>query len=182
MMWCFLDNGDICVWVTNCEETYMKNKFFTGMIGLLVGFISGGISITKLFEKKILNKEKEIYKNKSYYDMSRKWVEAYQNNKRLADYLKTKGYNRVAIYGMGDIGVLLYKELMNTNVNVLYGIDKSTIGRGFDLKIVAPSPEMEEVDVIIVTALFAFDEISEMLSDMVSYKIEALDDLIYEMC
>lgn len=157
-------------------------KILNFIVGLVIGAISGAAGSLKCFEKKIIKSEKESYRFRVYYELTRKWVEAYQLDKSLEEHLLEKGYKTVAIYGMGDVGYLLFRELESSKIKVEYGIDKNTIGRGFNLKIVAPSNNMEEVDAIIVTAVFAFDDIKAMLEPMVNCPIVALDDLIYELC
>lgn len=157
-------------------------KILSFIVGAAVGVISGTAGSLKCFEKKIIKGEKESYKFRGYYELTRKWVEAYQLGKSLEDLLLEKGYENIAIYGMGDVGCLLFRELEPSKIKVKYGIDKGTIGRGFHLQIVAPSNDMEKVDAIIVTAVFAFDEIKAMLESMVNCPVVALDDLIYELC
>lgn len=157
-------------------------KILNFIVGIIVGIISGVAGGLKCLEKKIIKGEKESYKFRVYYDLTRKWVEAYQLGKSLEELLLNKKYENVAIYGMGDVGYLLFRELESSKIKVKYGIDKATIGRGINLQIVAPSSDMEKVDAIIVTAIFAFDEIKAMLESMVSYPVVSLDDLIYELC
>ncbi len=152
------------------------------IVGITAGIISGVTGSLKCFEKKIIKGEKESYKFRVYYDLTRKWVEAYQLDKSLEELLLDKKYESIAIYGMGDVGYLLFRELEPSRIKVKYGIDKSTIGRGINLPIVAPSSDMEKVDAIIVTAIFAFDDIQKMLESMVDYPVIPLDDLIYELC
>lgn len=151
-------------------------------VGMITGAISGISGSLKCYEKKIIKSEKDSYKFRIYYELTRKWVEAYQLGRSLEDLLFEKGYEDVAIYGMGDVGYLLFRELESSKIKVKYGIDKDPIGRGFDLPIVAPSKDMEKVDAIIITAVFAFNEIKEMLESLVDCPIVALDDLIYELC
>lgn len=157
-------------------------KIFNFIVGITAGTVSGMAGSLKCFEKKIIKSEKESYKFRVYYELTRKWVETYQLGKSLEELLLEKKYENIAIYGMGDVGYLLFRELESSRIKVKYGIDKTTIGRGINLQIVAPSSDMEKVDAIIVTAVFAFDEIREMLESMVSYPVVSLDDLIYELC
>lgn len=153
-------------------------KIFSFIVGAATG-VAGSL---KCFEKKIIKGEKESYKFRVYYELTRKWVEAYQSGRSLEKLLLEKGYENIAIYGMGDVGYLLFRELESSKIKVKYGIDKNSIGRGFDLQIVVPSKNMEKVDAIIVTAVFAFDDIEKMLESMINCPVVALDDLIYELC
>lgn len=65
--------------------------------------------------------------NKFYnmYFMLEKWMEGQYSDRCIGDYIISKGWKNVAIYGCGDVGKLLYKELMLHDVNVVCGIDKN---------------------------------------------------------
>ncbi len=168
--------------VTFAERRIIKMKIiFISLIVFMFGILIGGIGVTKLFTPKILHKEKEIFKFKSYYDMTRQWIYIYQSGNKIEEILKTKKINSIAIYGMGDIGILLYEELKDSSISIEYMIDRNTLGRGYDIKIVTPTSKMKKVDAIIITPIFEFDEIRSMLEELVSYDIYALDDLIYEI-
>ena len=44
-----------------------------------------------------------------------------------------------------------------------------------------PDDELEPVDVIVVTAIYYFDEIEDMLSEKVDYPVISLEDILYEV-
>lgn len=152
-----------------------------GILGVIVGGIAGVISTVKFLEKRIVRKEKDVYRFHTYYNMLRCWVTVKQKGKSIADYLNDKGYSKIAIYGMGEVGVLFLDELKGSSVQVKYGIDRNADERCADVEIVQPSKDMETVDAIVVSAVFAYDEIKDMLEEMVDCPILALDDLIYEV-
>lgn len=156
-------------------------KFIWSILDFLLGFGMGNITAINCLKKKIINREKEIYRFKAYYDMLRKWIEAKQGGKSLEDLLLKKGYKNIAIYGMGDVGNLLLDELKNTNINVVYGIDNNAFIQSCKLEIVKPQDGLKKVDAIIVSAIFAYDEIVGMLEPLVDCPIVAMDDLIYEI-
>jgi len=156
-------------------------KLLWSIFDFILGFVTGNITGIKCLEKKIVKREKEIYRFRIYYDMLRKWIEAKQKGKSLEDLLLEKGYKNIAVYGIGEIGILLLDELKNTSINVVYGIDKSDIVQNGNLEIVKPQGELKKVDAIIVSAVFVYDEIAAMLESLVDCPIVAMDDLIYEM-
>ena len=49
------------------------------------------------------------------------------------------------------------------------------------MDVVTPEDFLEEVDVIVVTAIHYFDEIESMLGEKVDYPIISLEDIIYEI-
>ena len=151
------------------------------ILNFCLGIVAGNLTAVNCLKKRIINREKDVYKFKAYYDMLRKWIEVEQEGKSIEELLLKKGYTNIAIYGMGDVGNLLFADLKNTSINVLYGIDKNIIGNSLELEIVKPQENLKKVDAIIVSAVFAYDEIADMLRPLVDCPVIAMDDLIYEI-
>lgn len=103
-------------------------------------------------EKKALLYDVEKYK--SFLEIFDKWLYLKRSNSfSIVDFLKEKGIESVAIYGFGLIGKQLYNELIDDNVNVVYGIDRYVGQYGNDLTIYRPEDDQwAETDAIIVTA------------------------------
>ena len=49
------------------------------------------------------------------------------------------------------------------------------------MDILTPEDELEPVDVIVVTAIYYFDEIEDMLFEKVDYPVVSLEDILYEL-
>lgn len=120
-------------------------------------------------------------KFKSYYHVLNRWLALKQEGKSITEYFSQKGYNKVAIYGMGEVGNRLYEECMNNQLNVAYAIDQNSIGVYSELDVYGIEDELPEVDVIVVTAIFAFDEIYSDLSSKVDCPIVSLEDIVFEI-
>ena len=105
-----------------------------------------------------------------------KWVLAKRYNDNLANIVKRMGYERIAIYGMGDIGYLLLDELMKSDLDIPYVIDK-----GF---VYSPKPlknfedEWERVDLIIVTLPHLYESICSEIANKCDYKVISLLDML----
>ena len=99
-----------------------------------------------------------------------KWLYLKRDNKfNIAEYLKSKGIELVAIYGLGIIGKQLYNELLCENIKVAYGIDRYVGQYGDGLAIKRPEDDKwEAVDAIIITA---YEE--DTVYDLVKSKTEA---------
>ncbi len=156
-------------------------KMGLGIAGL-AGMILGG-GIVEIVEKKNKkSKNKSIDQNtkrlKSYYDILNKWLSMKQKGESLEEYFLDYGYKSVAIYGMGELGKRLYDELKDTNIKVLYAIDKNSGGKYLDIDIKSPDEDLPEVDVTVVTAVFAFDEILSELEDKLSSQIISLNEVL----
>lgn len=153
----------------------------TMITGLLAGTVLGAIGVGKSIGKELENTSTMSEKHLALFLLMNQWVKAKQKGKNVADYLKEKGYKRIAIYGMSYAGETLLSELENTNVEVAYGIDRSMSGIGVDLKVVSPDDTLDEVDAIVVTAITFFEEIKEGLEIKVKCPIISLEDILYEM-
>ena len=103
------------------------------------------------------------------------------NHEQLVDGIKKKinGY-RVSIYGMGVYGQMLLHLLLDAGVNVIYGIDQHA-GAMRDSEIPVyglNKKKYPETDIVIVTPLFAFDEIIRTTLKNINCPIVRVDDFI----
>ena len=109
------------------------------------------------------------------------WLRIRQEGKTLVEYFEKNDYKTVAIYGMKELGERLYDELENSGIEVRYIIDKNADSIYADVDVITPDDDLEPVDVIVVTAIYYFDEIEEMLSEKVDYPVVSLEDILYEV-
>lgn len=75
----------------------------------------------------------------------------------------------------------LLDELKDCGVEVKYAVDKNADSIYADLDVHLPDEELPKVDVVVVTAVYFFDEIYNNLMDKVSCPIVSLEDVIYEI-
>ena len=80
---------------------------------------------------------------------------------------------------MSYAGETLVNELIGSNIQVEYGIDKNAIYTSVD--VVSPEDELKEVDAVIVTAVTFFEEVEALLADKMSCPIISLEDILYEI-
>ena len=73
------------------------------------------------------------------------------------------------------------EELKDTDIHVAYGIDKGAESIYAEIDIVSPDDNLQEVDVIVVTAITFFEDIEEKLSKKVNCPIVSLEDILYEL-
>lgn len=159
----------------------MKKKGILGM--MLMGLASAGavaLSV-KTSQDAIAEKDQKINKFKNYYNMLNEWLYLKQNGTSLDTYFKKNDYNSIAIYGMGEMGNRLYDELKQSNIEVKYVIDKNATSVYSELEVLDPEEEFPEVDAIVVTATFAFDEIENSIENKVNCPIVSLEDVVYEV-
>lgn len=150
-------------------------------ISSLIGCTMGILGQDYLKNKIIREKDKEIKKYKDYYHLLNQWFIIKEDKKLLADYFEKQGYKTIAIYGMGELGNHLLNELKETSIEVKYAIDKNINSTAGDTNLRTINDEFECVDAIIVTAIFAFDEIRQTLSEKCSFPIISLEEVVFNI-
>ncbi len=125
-------------------------------------------------------KEKRYLREHTYYETMYRWIENKNAGKSIESYFIENQYKTIAIYGAGTLGELLYEDIKNSKIEIAYFIDKSSYGKtnyiALEKEIYHPAQisELENVDAIIVTPIFAFQEIKKelkakgVLSDIIS--------------
>ena len=142
-----------------------------------------GMEITFWTEslRKFFNVEEKEYKFRLYYFVLNEWLALQQEGKFLGEYLIQHNIRTVAIYGMGELGERLYNELKNSDVEVKYAINER-LGDGHpELDMRVAEDELPTVDAVIVTAVFAFDEIKAKLSHATNNRIISLAELVSQV-
>lgn len=161
----------------------MKKGTVAALGTILGGAI--GVAAQHMKTKKRLNADIELgRKNEEIIKAYSQWMKIKKEGRSLADYLKENGYQKIAVYGMHYLGENLCEELEDTDIEIKYAIDKNADNMGFDDKniiVYTPDEELEEVDAVIVTAFYFYDEIEEKLSERLDCPIVSLEDILYEL-
>lgn len=156
-------------------------KKMIGIFALAAGIIGGVLATTKTMGKKLDVAKHYSEKHLELFLMMNQWVKVKQEGKNLASYLGKNNYKRIAVYGMSFAGETFIEELKDTEIEVVYGIDKNADKIFSVIDIVSPEEPLENTDAIIVTAISFYDEIKDMLSEKVDCPIISLEDILYEM-
>lgn len=82
------------------------------------------------------------------------WLRVRQDGRSLVQYFKNRDYKNIAIYGMSYLGESLVNELKDSDVKVLYGIDKNAENIYSSVEVISSIDDLPKVDVIVVTAVF----------------------------
>ncbi len=147
-------------------------------IGLLLGWYFTGHKYCCEIKRYQRDKNKNLTLVR-IYDI---WMLNESNKKYIDDYLLSKGINNVAIYGISFLGARLFQKLKkNGKIKVAYILDQNPQIQLPEVKIFYPGKEKRKVDVVIVTAIFSFDMIQQMLREYGYEKIYALDDILYDL-
>lgn len=152
---------------------------------LLLGGIAGGIAGASATGTK-LNKKVQLHrtyaqKHLMIMQMFNQWLIDKQEGKSLTKFFENNEYKSIAIYGMSYLGERLLDELKDSGIEVRYAIDKNADNIYADIEIKTLEDDLPEVDAIIVTAVFFYDEIEEELAGLVDYPVISLEDVLYEV-
>ncbi len=132
--------------------------------------------------KKVSETERDqTIKMTEFYDILIRWMQLYQEEKELSSWLMKKGYKRIAVYGMRELGVLFYNELLHEKMNVVCAIDKNGENMNLGIDVIKPSADLPDVDVVIVTAPHYYQEIKYELNSITQADIVSIEDIIFEI-
>ena len=155
------------------------NGILSLLAGGTIGALSGILGVGKYAVGKLHDMKKMSDKHLALYLMMDQWVAVKQEGKNLSSYFEGKGYNKIAIYGMSFAGERLVRELKNTKVIIEYGIDQNAVKLNADINIYTPEEDLQEVDAVVVTPIFFFDEIEEKLAKKFKCPIISLEEVLF---
>lgn len=141
-------------------------------------FFVGALCTAKKAGIIISEKQKNLEKHVKLFLTLDAWIKKKQQGKNMAGFLKNNSYHLVAVYGLGNIGELLVEELKDY-IEIYYGIDRREISAIFP--VYKPEDSLPEADVVIVTAVYEFEEIEDMLKKKLNCPIYSIEDIIYFM-
>lgn len=158
----------------------MKKKM-TLIFAALIGSIVGAAAVGKLSVNSSRRIKLMSDKYLELFLMMNQWVKVKQEGKSVVEFLEKKGYKRIAIYGMSYAGETLADELKNTDIEVVYGIDKNVDSVCSNVDIASMEDDLKPVDAVVVTAITFFNEIEEQLSQKMKCPIISLEEILYEV-
>lgn len=152
----------------------------SAFVGGAVGAVSGAVNVYRREHRKLNMEEKTTRKDDAILKAYSHWLRRKQKGESFTDYFEKNGYKKIAIYGMHYLGDSLLTELEGSDIEVVCAIDKHAELRYTEIPLYRPDEEIPEVDAVVVTAFFFFDEIEEQLNKKVSCPILSIEDIIYE--
>jgi len=121
----------------------------------------------------------KIVKLSEFYNVLVQWISLKERGITAGDFMRKNGYKTAAVYGMKELGELLYQEMRNSGVCVKYVIDQFPESIFVDVPVLRPDEDLLPVDVIIVTAIHYFEKIKETLKSKIECKICSLEDVLF---
>ncbi|MCD7724855.1 MAG: hypothetical protein LUI12_04795 [Clostridiales bacterium] len=156
-------------------------KGIISIISALAGVTVGAGASLRVTGKALNKKTTMSDKHLALFLLMNQWVAVKQEGKNLKDYFEKNGYKTIAIYGMSYVGERLVEELKDSDITIKYGIDKNADAIYSEIDMVTMDAELEEVDAVIVTPVFFFNEIEEELAQKLNCPIISIEDILYEV-
>lgn len=148
------------------------------MAALIGGGMLGAAIMRYIKDKEINNTKKLSDKYLKMMHVLNQWLANQQAGADIGRYFEENEYHTIAVYGLSYLGERLLAALRETDIEVRYCIDRRAdkmTGMGLVKTI---EDDLPEVDAIIVTAVYYFEEIEEELSEKVDYPIISLEDVV----
>lgn len=138
-------------------------------------------SLFKSFFLKENNSRDNNSKFMCYFYTLDQWLTLKEKNISLEKIFLEKNYKNIAIYGIGKLGNHLVEELKGSNIEVSYFIDKSWDSRVTIKKVYGLEDDFPNVDVIVVTPTFDFENIKRVLEEKTDIRIISLDEILFSV-
>ena len=164
-------------------QPYLNNK-------PLIDVVHPEIYSQQRVARKIIEKNKaDKVLAKKYFDMFSlitKWMDKEFNGRHLKDWFHKKNIAVIAIYGMGDIGKLIYRILKDTDIKIPYAMDRLEGIVCGDLEIYQLTWSIEPFDLpyveaVVVTPIMDYEEISNELNLRMDAKILCFKEIVEEL-
>ncbi|MCI9298006.1 MAG: hypothetical protein HFI10_11285 [Lachnospiraceae bacterium] len=158
-----------------------KKTLLSTVLGITFGSVGGAVTAGNLIAKKAKKWEDLSNKHLSLFLLTNEWLKIKQEGKSIREYFEQNNYKSVAVYGLSYIGERVLDELKDSGIEVKYAIDRNADSIYADVDLYSVEDELPSADVIVVTAVYFYDEIYNNLLDKVSCPIVSLEDILYEI-
>lgn len=127
----------------------------------------------------MLIKKAEEYR--TLYKILNQWLTLKERNVKLQDYFEEKGFYKIMIYGMQELGKHLYEEIENGQLEVVGALDCQQELSYKEVKVYNLEGKIPKCDVIVVTAIQDYGAIKRILQAKADAKILSLVNIINEL-
>ena len=131
-------------------------------------------------EEEVLWK-KWLQNSSRYSTLLHNWLCLKELSVDFSLYFQKYGYHRIAIYGIGRLGVHLLNELCSKNVTVCFGIDKNNEHIDCEMNVYHPDQKIPEVDAVVITIISQYREISKLLRNNMKCPMIMIEEIVQEL-
>lgn len=109
------------------------------------------------------------------------WLSLRNSNIHISYYLKQKGYQSIAIYGVTSLGKRLYEELNMDKFEISYFIDINAPFIDEQIPVYSPIDELKQVDAVIISLVQNEQQITELLQKKMKADILEMAELMKQV-
>ena len=160
------------------SDTGILNKNECGMLDRWIKLMEAAGTYCYWKDRDTMRTIRQMRKNSKIFHVMRNWIDLKNQGKDFKGFFVSHQYRTAAIYGMGYIGESLYLELKNSNIQVMYAVDRSAIDFKQELAIFRMEEELPETDIIIVTLVEKCDDICRRLAEKVRCPVVTIQQLL----
>ncbi len=121
--------------------------------------------------------DNDISKFESMFNVMNIWKSINERGHSISEFFKSREYKKVAIYGKGKIGKHIYYELLGSNTDVLYFVDKNSDMED-EIRCFAPDDELPVCDCIVVSVTTNVSEIYKQIAKSFYGEIIRIVDIL----
>lgn len=147
--------------------------FIMGICSFMAGFYLGGRTLADAVNSNKVRADRNSINMMVLND----WVDFLYSGGQIDKYFHEKEINRIMIYGNGFIGVRLRQALENTGVEVAAVMDKVAHSDRNGM-VIGTGAAIPDVDCIVITPMFYYDEIYSLLSEKTDICIISIKDIL----
>lgn len=139
-----------------------------------IGFFLGG----KMLVSMINDYRWRMKRNLSNMMLFNDWLHFIYTGGSFEEYFLNQGYKNIMIYGNGNIGKRFLEALSKTEIEVAAIMDKQINSLYENEKMIGIESNIPNVDCIVVTPVYYYQEIYEMLKKRTGIPIVSIQDIL----
>ncbi len=158
------------------------NNALAGAAGALIGILAGGYTVCKSGRAALAVQKRRAERAEAYFHTLNQWLMIKNRGINIEQFFIDNHYARVGIYGFAFLGQRLAEELSGSSyVETVYFIDKNESYVKGEKNVYAPTDDLPEVDVIVVTPVSSYGVIENMLKQIIDYPIVSIEDIVFDL-
>ncbi len=122
----------------------------------------------------------EYIKYHKMFQILMKWMWIRGHGIKIDRFFLDNSYFNIAIYGMGYLGECLYYELLESDVNVKYGIDHTAVDFRKELSIYRIEDDLAKVDAVVLTIAEAEEAFVEKVRKKMNCPVLMISEILLE--
>lgn len=139
-----------------------------------IGFFLGG----KMLVSMINDYKWRMKRNFSNMMLFNNWLHFIYTGGSFEEYFQNQGYKNIMIYGNGYIGKRFLEALSKTEIEVAAIMDKQIDPSEANEEMIGIESDIPNVDCIVVTPVYYYQEIYDMLRNKTDIPIVSIQDVL----